>query len=76
MVLSHLDVSKSEAELRELCDCMILGTAAVELVLAARKLGFAASSKQARLKKAAKSATGRAIRANDPDRANDPLRSY
>jgi len=45
MVLSHLDVSKSEAELRELCDCTIFGTAALELVLAARKLGFAASSK-------------------------------
>jgi ABC-type bacteriocin/lantibiotic exporter with double-glycine peptidase domain len=45
MVLSHLGVSKREAELRELCDCTIFGTSALELVLAARKLGFAASSK-------------------------------
>ena len=36
MVLSHLGVSKTEAELREICDCTIFGTAALELVLAAR----------------------------------------
>ena len=45
MVLSHLGVSKTEAELRELCDCTIFGTSALELVFAARKLGFAATSK-------------------------------
>jgi len=45
MVLSHLGVSKTEAELRELCDCSIFGTSALELVFAARGLGFAASSK-------------------------------
>lgn len=44
MVLSHLGVSKTEAELRELCDCTIFGTSALELVVAARKLGFTASS--------------------------------
>lgn len=45
MVLSHLGVSKTEGELRELCDCTIFGTTALELVFAARRLGFAASSK-------------------------------
>jgi ABC-type bacteriocin/lantibiotic exporter with double-glycine peptidase domain len=45
MVLAHLGVPKSEAELRELCDCTIFGTSALELVLAARRLGFAGSSK-------------------------------
>jgi ABC-type bacteriocin/lantibiotic exporter with double-glycine peptidase domain len=45
MVLSHLGMFKTEAELRELCDCTIFGTAALELVFAARRLGFAASSK-------------------------------
>ncbi len=45
MVLSHLGVSKTEAELRELCDCTIFGTSALELVFAARRLGFAVSSK-------------------------------
>jgi ABC-type bacteriocin/lantibiotic exporter with double-glycine peptidase domain len=45
MVLSHLGVSKTEAELRELCDCTIFGTSALQLVLAARRLGFSASSK-------------------------------
>jgi len=45
MVLSYLGVSKAEAELRELCDCTIFGTSALELVFAARRLGFAASSK-------------------------------
>ena len=45
MVLSHLGVSKTEAELRELCDCTIFGTSALELVLTARRLGFAASCK-------------------------------
>ena len=45
MVLSHLGVSKTEAELRKLCDCTIFGTSALELLLGARGLGFAASSK-------------------------------
>jgi len=45
MVLGHLGVSKTEAELRGLCDCTIFGTTALELVFAARRLGFAASSK-------------------------------
>jgi ABC-type bacteriocin/lantibiotic exporter with double-glycine peptidase domain len=45
MVLSHLGVSKTETELRELCDCTIFGTSALELVLAARKLGFTGSAK-------------------------------
>jgi len=45
MVLSHLGLSKTEAELRDLCDCTIFGTSALELVLAARRLGFSASSK-------------------------------
>jgi len=44
MVLSHLGVSKTEAELREICDCTIFGTA-LELVLAARRLGFVVSRK-------------------------------
>ena len=41
-VLSALGVPKTEAEL---CDCTIFGTSALELVLAARRLGFATSSK-------------------------------
>src|SRR5262245_55324019 len=45
MVLAHLGVSKSEAEIRQLSDCTIFGTSALELVLVARKLGFAASWK-------------------------------
>jgi ABC-type bacteriocin/lantibiotic exporter with double-glycine peptidase domain len=45
MVLSHLGVSKTESELRELCDCTIFGTSALELVFAARRLDFALSSK-------------------------------
>lgn len=45
MVLDHFGVTKSEAELRELCDCTIFGTAAVELVRAARRLGFTDSRK-------------------------------
>jgi ABC-type bacteriocin/lantibiotic exporter with double-glycine peptidase domain len=45
MVLSGLGVSKTEDELRGLCDCTIFGTAALELVFAARRMGFAASSK-------------------------------
>ena len=45
MVLRHLGVAKTEAELRELCDCTIFGTSALEPVFAARRVGFAASSK-------------------------------
>ena len=45
MVLASFGVIKSEAELRELCDCTIFGTAAVELVRAAHQLGFTASRK-------------------------------
>ena len=45
MVQAHLGVPKTEADLRDLCDCTIFGTSALELVLAVRRLGFAASSK-------------------------------
>jgi ABC-type bacteriocin/lantibiotic exporter with double-glycine peptidase domain len=45
MVLESFGVTKSEAELRELCDCTIFGTAALELIQAARALGFTGSRK-------------------------------
>ncbi|MGH9840175.1 MAG: cysteine peptidase family C39 domain-containing protein [Blastocatellia bacterium] len=45
MVLASFGVMKSEEELRELSDCSIFGTAAVELVRAARSLGFHNSRK-------------------------------
>jgi ABC-type bacteriocin/lantibiotic exporter with double-glycine peptidase domain len=46
MVLANLGVSKSEQELRELCDCTPMsGTDAWLLVAAAKKLGFADSAK-------------------------------
>ncbi len=45
MVIASFGVVKSEDELRELCDCTIFGTAAVELVNAARTLGFVNSRK-------------------------------
>lgn len=45
MVLSTFGLVKPEAELRELCDCTIFGTPAVELTRAARALGFAGSRK-------------------------------
>jgi len=45
MVLASFGITKSEDELRELCDCTIFGTAAIELVHAARTLGLAASRK-------------------------------
>jgi ABC-type bacteriocin/lantibiotic exporter with double-glycine peptidase domain len=45
MVLASLGVTKSEDELRDLCDCTIFGTAAIELVRVARTLGFTASRK-------------------------------
>lgn len=45
MVLDHLGVTKTESELGDLCDCTIFGTPAVELVRAARSLGFTDSRK-------------------------------
>jgi ABC-type bacteriocin/lantibiotic exporter with double-glycine peptidase domain len=45
MVLASFGVTKSEDELRSLCDCTIFGAAAIELVRVARTLGFAASRK-------------------------------
>ena len=45
MVLAAYGVSKSEAELRGLCDCTIFGTAALELIRVARGLGFTATRK-------------------------------
>ena len=45
MVLESFGVTKSESELRELCDCTIFGTSAVELIQAARRLGFRGSRK-------------------------------
>lgn len=45
MVLESFGVTKSEDDLRERCDCSIFGTAAVELVRAARSLGFHKSRK-------------------------------
>jgi ABC-type bacteriocin/lantibiotic exporter with double-glycine peptidase domain len=45
MVLESLGVARSEAELRELCDCTIFGTAALDLIQAARALGFTDSRK-------------------------------
>ena len=45
MVLAAYGVRKNEAELRELCDCTIFGTSALELIRAARGLGFTASRK-------------------------------
>ena len=40
MVLSHLNLSVSEAELRARCDCTILGADAPYVVDVARQLGF------------------------------------
>jgi ABC-type bacteriocin/lantibiotic exporter with double-glycine peptidase domain len=45
MVLESLGVSRSEHELRELCDCTIFGTTAIQLIQAARALGFTGSRK-------------------------------
>ncbi len=45
MVLATFGVAKSESELRELCDCTIFGTPAIELMHAARSLGFPNSRK-------------------------------
>ena len=45
MVLAAYGVSKSEAELRGLCDCTIFGTTALELIRVARGLGFTATRK-------------------------------
>lgn len=40
MVLSGFNIDLSEKELRELCDCTIYGTKALQAVDAARQLGF------------------------------------
>lgn len=45
MVLAGLGMLRSEAELREMCDCTIFGTTALSLVRAARSLGFDDSRK-------------------------------
>lgn len=45
MVLATFGLMKSEEDLRELCDCTIFGTPAIELVRSARSLGFANSRK-------------------------------
>jgi ABC-type bacteriocin/lantibiotic exporter with double-glycine peptidase domain len=45
MVLASFGINRPEDELRELCDCTIFGAAAIELVRAARSLGFSASRK-------------------------------
>jgi ABC-type bacteriocin/lantibiotic exporter with double-glycine peptidase domain len=45
MVLASFGVTRSEEELRDLCDCTIFGTSAIELVEAARALGFAGTRK-------------------------------
>jgi ABC-type bacteriocin/lantibiotic exporter with double-glycine peptidase domain len=45
MVLASLGLQISEAYLRELCDCTFEGTAALKVVDAARRLGFAGTAK-------------------------------
>jgi ABC-type bacteriocin/lantibiotic exporter with double-glycine peptidase domain len=45
MVLARLGILRSEAELREMCDCTIFGTTALSLVRTARGLGFDNSRK-------------------------------
>ena len=45
MFIAAFGIAKSESELRELCDCTIFGTPAVELTHAARSLGFPGSRK-------------------------------
>ena len=45
MVIATFGVAKPEEQLRDLCDCTIFGIAALELVRAARSLGFARSRK-------------------------------
>ena len=45
MVLAGLGMRRSEAELREMCDCTIFGTTALALVRTARSLGFDDSRK-------------------------------
>jgi ABC-type bacteriocin/lantibiotic exporter with double-glycine peptidase domain len=46
MVLAGLGVEQTEAELRRLCDCTILGTDALKAVDAARALGFSLTCKE------------------------------
>jgi ABC-type bacteriocin/lantibiotic exporter with double-glycine peptidase domain len=45
MVLAAAGFHRSEAELREMCDCTIFGTTALSLVQTARSLGFDYSRK-------------------------------
>lgn len=45
MVLESLGMPMPESELRELCDCTVFGTPAIQLIQAARNLGFAGSRK-------------------------------
>lgn len=45
MVFAGLGMLRSEAELREMCDCTIFGTTALSLVRVARSLGFEDSRK-------------------------------
>jgi ABC-type bacteriocin/lantibiotic exporter with double-glycine peptidase domain len=45
MVLASFGITKSEAELRDLCDCTPFGTDALQATDAARKLGFVNTAK-------------------------------
>jgi ABC-type bacteriocin/lantibiotic exporter with double-glycine peptidase domain len=45
MVLETLGVTKTESDLRTLCDCTFSGTDALHLIDAARKLGFSGTMK-------------------------------
>ena len=45
MVLAFFGTHRSETELREMCDCTIFGTSALNLVRAAQSLGFDESRK-------------------------------
>lgn len=45
MVLAYYGLSKSEEELRALCDCTVWGTRAGDAVEAAHKLGFSKTAK-------------------------------
>lgn len=46
MVLAGLNKEISEAELRQICDCTIFGTEALQAVEAARGLGFVRTKKE------------------------------
>jgi ABC-type bacteriocin/lantibiotic exporter with double-glycine peptidase domain len=45
IVLSAYGLDISEAELRDLCDCTVFGTDALQAVVAARNLGFPGTAK-------------------------------